>query len=229
MKTSDLLVELSSKILDLQTEKPLIVAINGLDGAGKTVFAKDLVKILRTKSKDILYAPIDGFHNSKEIRYEKGKDSPEGFYQDSYNYNKLKELLIQPIKNLETTCKTAYFDCGLNESIEVEDSSITKNTILIIEGIFLFRPELIDFWDLKIFLDVNFETSLARNISRSNLKKSEIEEQYFKRYIQGQKLYLNESYPKAKSDILIDNNDFENPKRIELQVQTAKSYAFWLL
>ena len=70
-----------------------------------------------SKSTDIIYASIDGFHNSKQIRYQKGKDSPEGFYKDSYNYEKLLELLINPILNTENSCKTEYYNVKKQEKV----------------------------------------------------------------------------------------------------------------
>jgi uridine kinase len=80
---------------------------------------------------------------------------------------------------------------------------------------FLFRPELIHFFNYKIFLDVTFENTLSRNIKRELKQKigsvEDMIDRYNARYMPGQKLYLYEAKPKQKSDIIIDNNDFENP------------------
>ena len=42
-------------------------------------------------------------------------------------------------------------------------------------------------------------------------KKEEVIEMYKKKYIPGQELYFKEANPKEKADIIIDNNDFNNP------------------
>lgn len=84
------------------------------------------------------------------------------------------------------------------------------------EGVFLFRPELVKYWDLKIFLDVSFEENVQRAISR-NIEKEHlgseviIRSKYEKRYIPGQKLYFMDAHPKEIADIVINNNNYNNP------------------
>ena len=41
--------------------------------------------------------------------------------------------------------------------------------------------------------------------------EKEILKRYQERYIPGQKIYFELEKPKAKADIIIDNNDFANP------------------
>lgn len=214
--SKNILNNLVKEIISKQKAKPFIVAISGVDGAGKTYFTKKLIKKLKDKHQNIIDVSIDGFHNSEEIRYQKGRNSAEDFYKDSYNYDKLKEVLLNPIINQEKKYKTAYFDCSKNREVVVQPEKIYQNTILIIEGIFLFRPELLNYWDYKIFLDVDFKTSLERNVKRANEidkfgSAIKIIEKYNQRYMPGQKIYFQDANPKEVADIVIDNNDFENP------------------
>jgi uridine kinase len=70
-----------------------IVAVDGVDGAGKTVFANSLARRLEVLGRPVIRAGIDGFHNPRSVRYRRGKDSPEGFFLDSFNYDSLKKDL----------------------------------------------------------------------------------------------------------------------------------------
>ena len=59
------------------------------------------------------------------------------------------------------------------------------------KDIFLFRPELLKYWDLRIFLDVDFETALQIAMNRLVEKtflgsEQEIIDKYKQRYIPGQ-------------------------------------------
>lgn len=84
--------------------------------------------------------------------------------------------------------KTKAFDHKLNKEIFQSNSKASNNSILLMEGIFLFRPELINYWDLKIFLNVDFKHTVPRAVERDKAKKEtveekqEVNEKYFLRF-----------------------------------------------
>ena len=78
MKRSELLETLVENILTLKQDRPLLVAVDGIDAAGKTMLAGELAESLRGIGAQVIEASIDGFHNSRAIRYKRGADSPEG-------------------------------------------------------------------------------------------------------------------------------------------------------
>ena len=89
-----------------------------------------------------------------------------------------------------------------------------KNSILIFDGVFLLREELINFWDYKIFIDVDFEESVKRSSERDKdlFGSSEAaRERYLKRYIPGQEIYLKTINPKALADAVLKNDNPEKP------------------
>ena len=92
MKRSELLELLTANILGIKHERPLLVAIDGYDAAGKSILAKELAEKLRGLGLNIIEASIDGFHNPRVIRYKRGEESPEGYYYDSFNYAALKVI-----------------------------------------------------------------------------------------------------------------------------------------
>ena len=68
-----------------------MVAVDGVDGAGKTMFADALAQRLEADGVAVVRTGIDSFHNPRAVRYSRGKDSPEGFFRDSYNLEALRE------------------------------------------------------------------------------------------------------------------------------------------
>ncbi len=100
MKQKQLVEYLAVLILKKQKDSPLLVGIDGIDASGKTTLANHLASELRKKCS-VIRAAIDGFHNPQEIRYARGKNSPEGCYFDSFNYNAMKEFLLDPLKRGE--------------------------------------------------------------------------------------------------------------------------------
>jgi uridine kinase len=85
---------------------------------------------------------------------------------------------------------------------------------LILDGIFLLRPELVQYWDLSIFVACDFEVTRARGVHRDAElfgSHAEAENRYHQRYIPGQQRYFTEAHPLDKADIVIDNNILEEP------------------
>lgn len=105
--------------------------------------------------------------------------------------------------------QTAIFNYRTDSFVDTPKKKANPDDILILDGIFLFRPELKDYWDVKIFVDVPFTITVPRAIKRDSGDETKL--QYEKRYVPGQKLYLQEAQPIEQADIIIDNSDFENP------------------
>ena len=77
----------------------------------------------------------------------------------------------------------------------------------------MLRPELINYWDFRIFVDVTIEIGLMRCAMRDDSSSDSLAEEN-RRYIDGQKMYFEECNPKALADVLVDNNNFVIPKLI---------------
>ncbi|MEI6728259.1 MAG: uridine kinase [bacterium] len=215
---------ITRQIQDLYSKsRPILVCVDGVDGSGKSFFAKNLAQKLDLLNKTagysdwtVVQASTDDFHNPKQIRYSQGRESATGFYEDSFNYPKLKELLLNPFKKGVGFYKTKYFDCDLDKQVECEYEKVKSKSILIFEGIFSLRPELRDYWDLSIFLDVGFDETLKRNISRDqDLNRlndaAEVERMYKLKYQPGQELYFQDADPKSFANIVVNNSDYLNP------------------
>lgn len=211
MKRSELLETLVEKILAIKHDRPLLVAIDGRDAAGKTMLAKELAARLRERGAKVIESSVDGFHNPQVIRYKKGQDSPEGYYVDSFNYAALKVLLLDPLKTGNLRYKARAFDYTIDQGIISPMVSAEPDSILIFEGIFVLRPMLRDYWDYSIYLHIDEEESLRRGAARNPGDEGEARRRYLARYIAGQRLYHAESEPRKHADVVIDNNDPENP------------------
>jgi uridine kinase len=186
------------------------VAIDGVDGAGKTTFADEFALTLADKGISVVRASVDGFHNSRAIRYRRGRDDPKGFFLDSYNYDELHRYLLNPFREGADIVNTSRFDheSDLERSIK---TTVNQSSILVIDGIFLHRDELFRQWDFSIFLSVPFSVSYARMALRdgSNPSPCAIEN---KRYYEGQQIYLRTSTPEMRASVVIENSVFEFPK-----------------
>jgi uridine kinase len=195
------------------------VAIDGITASGKSTFAQGLVEHLRAIGKSVIYTTLDGFHNPKEKRYRLGRKSPEGYYRDAYNYYMIKEKLLKPLgPNGNLEYYTKVFDLE-NDCLAKTSSNIAnQDDILIVDGSFSLRPELIDHWELKIYLEVDFDEAQRRSGIRDKelFGSSEAAIETTKsRYHEAHKIHNAESRPKDKANYVIDNNLPEKPKLLK--------------
>ena len=210
MKRSELLNMIAERVIREHGELPYIVAIDGMDAAGKSILASELAEELRDRGLLVSEASIDGYHNPRAIRMVRGRDSPEGYYRDSFNLESLREHLLDPFM--------AGHEYRLQMFDHREDSpdpsmlyEFKPGTVLVFDGVFSLRPELRRYWDLTIYLSITEEESVRRGIERDPGDKEELCRRYKARYTPGQRLYKAEAKPEEKADMVIDNNDPSNP------------------
>jgi len=210
MKKKELVNYLAKKINTMSNGKTIIIGIDGVDASGKSSLARNLVGIM----DNAYYLSIDMFHNKREIRRRQGEFSPEGFYNDSFNYEYVINHVLKPIKNNVQIIDFSLFDYHENVFNEAVQIDLSLTPIIIFEGIFLQRKETRDFLDYTTFLDVSFDTVLYRAVSRDLTYGNNIDlikRKYKERYIKGQEMYFSEYHPKETANMVIDNNDYDNP------------------
>ncbi len=214
---SEVVEQLADLIVAVERDHPIRVAIDGVDAAGKTMLADELVQPIRDRNRPIIRASIDGFHNPKDIRYRQGADSPRGYYQDSFNHEAILRELLTPLgPGGNRIYHREVFDHRADAPTPGPARTAAGDAILLFDGVFLLRPELIAYWDFRIYVDVEFEVSVPRAVQRdlrNGLGDSEetICARYPQRYVPGQRLYFEEANPKQRADAIFENNDINTP------------------
>jgi uridine kinase len=215
MRRLDLIEEISSLIVLIERPHPIRVAIDGVDAAGKTALADELAGPIQSRGRAVIRASVDGFHNPRHIRYRLGPDSPEGYYRDSFDYDTLKKILLDPLADGGSLrYRSAAFDYRNDVRVTAPMLQAPQKAVLLFDGIFLHRPELDHCWDLSIFVETSFEVTLerARKRAMKELGSHEgVEEGHTRRYVPGQLLYLDECRPEDRADIIVRNDDLSNP------------------
>ena len=222
-KREHVIAELAGLIVAIALPHPMRVAIDGVDAAGKTTLADELVSVIEARGRTVIRASVDGFHNPREVRYQRGADSPEGYYYDSFDHDAILRELLTPLgPDGSRMYHRTMFDYRVDAPLLEPASEAPIDAVLIFDGVFLLRPELINSWDFSIFVDVDFDISVPRAVTRDVVRsKKELSPQiilakYNQRYVPGQQIYLADARPREKADVVIDNNDFKNPGLILL-------------
>jgi uridine kinase len=218
MERSDVLAELTRLIITVDCLHPVRVAIDGVDASGKTTLAGELAVALQHAARPVIRASIDAFHNPRGIRYRAGGESPNGYYRDSFDADALKLLLLVPLgPGGDRIYRTSAFNFRTDSPAPAPPLQALPGSILLFDGVFLLRPDLVEFWDFKIFVHADFDVILRRALLRDRDlfgTPEEIEARYRARYIPGQKIYLEQCDPQSHADVIVKNND---PLRPELR------------
>ena len=193
---------------DISTlSKPAVLGLSGIDTSGKTVFASELADYLVRRGIDTTVVNLDDFHNPREVRYT--DMSPRGYMELSFDTEKLRNL-ISGLKHGASVSAEAH-DVDSNSYFR-KDFEVTVNSIIIVEGVLLYRPPLDALFDYRVFLDITADEVLRRAALRDVPRYGEaFLQKYIDRYIPAHELYLNEHSPKEKCSLIIDNNDFNKP------------------
>jgi uridine kinase len=206
---------LADRLSSLTLAHPVRVAIDGVNAAGKTTLADELERLISSRGRPVIRASIDGFHRPRAERYCRGADSPEGYYEDSFDYPALCEVLLLPLgPGGGLYYRTRVFDYLADAPIAEPPRLAPPNAILLFDGVFLLRPELDDLWDVRIFVEAAFAVILQRALQRDLALFGDAETtrlRYERRYIPGQRLYLELVRPRERAEIVVDNNDPQHP------------------
>ncbi len=184
-----------------------LVAVDGVDGSGKTTFAAALAERLRRQGRLSLVIHVDDFLRLRAERHRRGRDSPLGFWLDSYDYPALRRFVLEPLGHGgDGHYRGRATDLINDRPIDEPPRYAEPGTVVIVEGLFLHRDELVDHWDFSIFLDAPFEATVARMAGRDG-GHPDPEHPSQRRYVEGQRLYFQACRPWTRADLVIDNSD----------------------
>lgn len=215
---SDLLEQLAEAIESARAGHPLRVAVDGPPASGKTMLADELAAVLRARSREVIRASIDDFLFPRTQRYRRGQYSAESCYFDAHDRDAIRRVLLDPLgPGGDRRFQTAVYHRETDTTASPPAATAPADAVLLFDGVFLLRPELIDRWDLSIFVSVTFDRTLERAQARGAAlaglatDTTEIERSWNERYIPSQKLYFTQVHPTDHADIIVNNNELQRP------------------
>ncbi|MDF5733757.1 MAG: hypothetical protein PUP92_38745 [Rhizonema sp. PD38] len=126
------------------------------------------------------------------------------------------ERLLKPLgKGGNLTYQTQSLDLEADIPVNSEPQLAAKNAILVVDGTFLFKEKLNDYWDFRIFVHTDFEIALKRGVQRDKTRlggESATEKRYLERYHKASAVYLNNCHPISKAQAVVNNNDINEPE-----------------
>ncbi|MCC5891480.1 kinase [Exiguobacterium sp.] len=181
-------------------DRPYVVAIDGLSGAGKTT----LVEQLQAIAPNELVLHIDDFIVERTRRYETGEPEAVEYYALQWDVDLLVKMLFEPLSRGESRLTLPYYDRD-EDQIVTRTIEVAEDALVLIEGIFLLRDEWRPHFDYVVYLDCPREVRYKRVLNRDTYigDMSERLAKYERRYWPGEAHYLKAVNPKAKADHVV--------------------------
>jgi uridine kinase len=92
-------------------------------------------------------------------------------------------------------------------------TTAAADAVLVFDGVFLMRPELIDRWDLRVFVSTALDKTVERALIRERgvSSRADVERRWRERYIPAQQFYFATVRPSDHVDIIVHNDDPQQP------------------
>jgi uridine kinase len=165
------------------------LAIEGGSASGKTTLSKLLEKVY---SSTVLH--MDDFFLRPQQR------TPERFLQPGGNvdWERFLEEVLTPLKKRESV-SYRRFDC---RTFALEPPvMLTPTKLTVIEGAYSMHPQLEDYYDLSVFLDISSKHQETR-IRKRNVPA--MAERFFQEWIPMERHYFEATGAKERCDLVVE-------------------------
>lgn len=184
-----------------------LVGISGIDASGKGHTTREIEVALQEQGIRAANINIDGWLNLPSIRYN-DETPAQTFFEKGIRFDEMFEQLVLPLKRdrsiyLKTPqlheTDTEYYE-GIFDFREID--------VILLEGVFLFQPKFLSYFDLKCWVDCSFETAMARAIARGQegLPPAETVAAFNRIYFPAQRIHFDRDAPQKVADLIIDND-----------------------
>ncbi|WP_448809999.1 uridine kinase [Agromyces bauzanensis] len=227
MTRSSVLDEVARAICSRDPGHPIRVGIDGACGVGKSTFARELVGHVEAHGRPAILLESDGFHNVRAVRYRRGRDSARGYYEDAYDFESLRDLVLIPLGPGGSGEYAARVHDLETDAPTLEWATAPANAVVIFAATFLQRDGLRQFWDEVVYLDSTLERARQRGVARdagllgglANARHA-----YASRYMAACEIYLAEQDPAGRASIVIEHDD---PLRPSWSPSRGRQAARW--
>lgn len=186
-KYKDLAIFLEKK---LKEKGIMLIAIDGPGGSGKSFFTDNLRKYF--SNCQIIHFD-DFYHEKNSSHHNKPKIG------SSFDWKRLEKEVLTPLKK----GSIAYYQKYDWIKDEVGGKhEVRPEGIILIEGIYSYRKEIRHYYDLSIWIEVDYELRLNRGIERDG---EDMKHRWTDEWMPKESEYIKSEFhsPREKADIVI--------------------------
>lgn len=183
------ITNIAATIKKQSTSKPMLIAIEGYGGSGKTTVAE----ALKEQLKDAYVISMDDF-------IIKARLAEPSWDKGAFDRERLEQQVLIPA----TTGKDVAYQKLIWESDTLSKPvTVPKVAYLIVEGISSYHPNIAKYYDYKIWVDTPMELAKERGHARDGSNENA---QHWDLWAQNDLAYQQKCHPEERADFVIDNS-----------------------
>jgi uridine kinase len=205
------LAELAGVVAAL--DRPAVVAVDGGDGAGKTVLADELATLV----PGAVRASLDDFHHPRAYRHARGRTAAT-VWARSFDLDAVRRDLLDPWRRgAGSSYHRRRHDLVTDATVDDPPDVVPEDGVLLVDGVFAQRPVLVDAWDLVIYVHADDAVRVARLAARDGVP-GDPDHPDQRRYLEAQRGYRERCAPLDGAQVVVDNTDLERPHLVRPRV-----------
>lgn len=185
----------------------MLVAVDGADGAGKTMLADELAPLV----SGAVRVSLDDFHHPRDFRHAEGRTGST-VWERSFDLEAVRRELLDPWRRgAGSPYRRRWHDLRSDRRVEAPSEPVPEDGVLLVDGVFAQRPELADTWDLVIWVHADDDVRLARMAARDGVT-ADRDHPDQQRYLDAQAIYRETCRPRERANVVVDNSDPAHPR-----------------
>ena len=172
---------------------PLLIAVDGLGGAGKSTLTAQLSVALPGMS----IVEVDDFYRPMPAE-ERARLGPRQGYERYFDWMRLADEAIEPLRR-RRRARFRRYDWEMNSLGEWRE--VAPGGVVIVEGVYSTRPELRPLFGVTVYVDAPREQRVARTIARGydNLD-------WLEHWMAAEDWYVRHHCPADRANLVIDGS-----------------------
>jgi uridine kinase len=145
-------------------QSPLIIAISGASGSGKSLFTENLLNAFSEQGRPVQVLREDHYYRAQDHLPMEAREKTNYDHPNAFEHELLRKHLSQ-LRDGEAIDYPHY--CFKTHTRLPDTESLKPAPVIILEGIMLLaRPELLPLFNVKIFIDTPLDICLMRRMMR---------------------------------------------------------------
>tara|TARA_B100000287_G_scaffold144161_2_gene136035 strand:+ start:4148 stop:4765 length:618 start_codon:yes stop_codon:yes gene_type:complete len=196
-----------------------VIAISGGSGSGKTTLANKIMTLFEEKECEIISQ--DNYYIDLSEKFDHDGGSLNFDHPDMLEFSLLANHLKKLKENKEVMIPTYDFS---THSRKKDTQKINPKKIILVDGILILNSkELVDIFDLKIFIDVpdkiRLERRMFRDINERERTADGVINQWEKQVLPMHKKYVETSAKFANIIVSGENKIEDNARELFLKIK----------
>ena len=136
-----LVERIADRLAGRTRDHPLRVAVDGALESRAAALADDLVDPLRLRGRPAVRISTEDFQRAAALRFERGRDDPQAWYEDAYDTGALRREVLDPLgPGGSLRYLPTLWDPVRDRATRAAYAHCPPGAVVLVDGVFLLRP-----------------------------------------------------------------------------------------